>query len=83
MAWKRVTISWWQWYSKEDKEFFNHKEEVSLTDSEYQSRHLDVNYHKFSVSSIKQRRLFVLRKRKELLIETYSLSKKGRYAFVH
>ena len=78
MASKRVTIVWWQWYPKEDEEFHNHKEEVNPTDSEYQNTHLDVEYHKFSVNLIKQRRLFVLKKRKELLIETYSSSEEGR-----
>jgi hypothetical protein len=39
MTSNRVTISWWQWYPKEDKEFHNLKEEVNPTDSEYQSRH--------------------------------------------
>ena len=39
MASNRVTISWWQWYPKEDEEFHNLKEEVNPTDSEYQSRH--------------------------------------------
>ena len=82
MASKRVTISWWQWYPKEDEEFHNLKEEVNPTDSEYQSTHLDVKYYKFSVNLIKQRRLLVLRKRKELLIETYPSSEEGRYSFV-
>ena len=46
MASNRVAISWWQWYPKEDKEFHSHKEEVNPTDSEYQSRNLEVNYYK-------------------------------------
>jgi hypothetical protein len=52
MASNRVTISWWQWYPKEDEEFHNLKEEVNPTDTEYQRTHSDVNYHKFSVISI-------------------------------
>ncbi len=80
---KRVTISWWQWYPKEEEEFHNHKEEVNPTDSEYQSTNLEVNDYRLSVSSIQQRRLFLLRKRKELLIETYSSSEEAGYAFIY
>ena len=83
MASNRVTISWWQWYPKEDEEFQNLKEEVNPTDSEYQSRHLDVKYYKFSVSSMKQRRSVVLKKGKEILIKTYPSSEEDRYAFIH